>query len=91
MPMLMNYLRAIEARRAQQEAQQKAYSKQQAAEIKALVGGIAESQATQAVQLQLLTSGNLTFRLDIPVAARQLPPALMPVDNGSSRLYVCLR
>jgi hypothetical protein len=98
MPRRVDHLKALEARYAQQQAhnkEQQARNEQQAVEIKALVTGIVESQAAQTAQLQLLISGSLTFRLEMPAAiaaiaattatARQLPPALTLSHDGSSR------
>jgi hypothetical protein len=61
MPLVTEYLKTIDAR-----------NEQRVNELKASIGYIIESQAAQSTQsqLQLFTSGRLTFRLEAP----QLPP-----------------
>ncbi|OCK74480.1 hypothetical protein K432DRAFT_386787, partial [Lepidopterella palustris CBS 459.81] len=82
MPLLVDQLKAMDARNAQREArseQRAARSEQQVAELTALVRRQAEFQSAQSAQLELLTSGSLTFRLEpypAPAAARQLAPPL---------------
>jgi hypothetical protein len=74
MPLVADHLKAIDAR-----------NEQQAGELKALLSRVAESQQAQAVQLQFLTSGNLTFRLEAapPMAAMPLPlPLPLPAPAG---------
>jgi Transcriptional activator of glycolytic enzymes/Centromere DNA-binding protein complex CBF3 subunit, domain 2 len=63
MPLLADHLKAINAR-IDQTANRLAES----------IGQIAQSQSMQSTQLQLLTSGNLTFRLEAPP-----PPLLLPM------------
>jgi hypothetical protein len=64
MPHLMDYLKAIDAQNSQR-----------ANELKASVNRMAEFQRQQSSQLQFqfLTSGSLTFRLEVPPAAVQSP------------------
>ena len=54
-PQLANYLTALNTR-----------NKQRAIELKILVNNMVKSQAVQSLQLQLLTSGSLIFRLEVP-------------------------
>src|SRR5208282_174721 len=55
MPMLTDYLKATNAQ-----------NEQRVNDLKASINSIAQSQSTQSSQLQLLTSGSLTFRLEVP-------------------------
>ena len=55
MPLLVDHLKAMDAR-----------SEQRASELQALLNRVAESQQTQSTQLQFLMSGSLTFRLEAP-------------------------
>jgi hypothetical protein len=63
-PLLADHLKAIDAR-----------SEQRARDIKELIDGIAESQSTHSLQLQLLITGGLTFRLETPKQLQQLLPS----------------
>jgi len=58
MPFLAEHLKAAEAQ-----------NEQRARKLEALLDSMAESQQAQSSQLQLLTSGGLTFRLEAPLAA----------------------
>lgn len=58
MPLLMDYLKTIDAR-----------NDQRVNELKASVDRVAKSQWDQSAQLQFLTSGSLTLRLEVPPAA----------------------
>jgi hypothetical protein len=71
MPQLTDYLKAIDAK-----------NEQRVNSLKASIDSIAQSQSTQFSQLQLLTSGSLTFRLEAP---QQQLPLLLPSIVPSSR------
>ena len=58
MPLLADQLKALRAE-----------NKQTASEVKGLLDHLDKSQRAQSSQLQLLTSGGLTFRLEAPLAA----------------------
>jgi hypothetical protein len=79
MPLLVDHLRAIEAR-----------SEQRARELQASLDRVAESQWAQSTQLQFLTSGSLTFRLEAPQAAATaaatttIPPAILLTPLAAS-------
>ena len=64
---------------------------QRACELQASFNRMAESQRAQSLQLQLLTSDNLTCRLEVPSAAsvHPHPPAhlLAPVSVAESNRY----
>ena len=70
MPLVVDQLKALNAQNAQNE--------QRARELKASLDRVAESQSAQSSQLQWLTSGGLTFRLEAPVAPLALAPARWP-------------
>ena len=76
MPLLVDHLKAAEAR-----------NEQRASEAKALLDRVAESQQAQATQLQLLTSGSLTFRLEAPPLPLPLPPPPPAVSLAGSSRY----
>jgi hypothetical protein len=87
-PMVVDILQSIEARRAQQEVS----SRQYATEIHAAIQTINTAQVEQARQLQQLLSGGMTFRLvasstapPVPPAPRQLLPAgpVLPAVESS--------
>jgi hypothetical protein len=81
MPLVVDHLKAIDAR-----------NEQRVGELRALLDRVAESQCAQSAQLQSLTSGGLTFRLErapwaeaarMPLPALPAPPAA-PTAEGSS-------
>ena len=79
MPQLTDYLKTIDAR-----------NEQRTDSLRASIDSIAQSQSLQSLQLQQLTSGSLTFRLEAPPAYQPqqqlLPPPLpLPSIMPSSR------
>jgi hypothetical protein len=74
MPLLTDYLKAIDARNGQRMNN-----------LKASIDSIAQSQSTQSAQLQLLTSNGLTFRLKAPQQQQLLllPPPLPTIISSS--------
>ena len=79
MPLVVDHLKAIDAR-----------NEQRVGELRALLDRVAESQCAQSAQLQSLTSGGLTFRLErapwaeaarMPLPALPAPPAA-PTEEG---------
>ena len=87
-PVIADCLKAIDAR-----------NDQRARELQASFDRITESQRAQSSQLQLLTSGSLTFRLEVPSASiyprptAQLPTArpLAPLSIAGSSQYASAR
>ena len=73
MPLLVDHLKAMDAR-----------SDQRASELQALLDRVAESQQTQSTQLQFLMSGSLTFRLEAPRLAAA--PAAAPAAAAAAAL-----
>ena len=67
MPVIADCLKAIDAR-----------NEQRARELQASFDRMAESQWAQSSLLQLLTSGNLTFRLEVPSASVYPRPTACP-------------
>jgi hypothetical protein len=68
MPLLTDYLKAIDAR-----------NEQRTDSLRASIDSIAQSQSLQSLQLQQLTSSNLTFRLEAPQQLQLLPPPPLPL------------
>jgi hypothetical protein len=68
MPLLVDHLKAADAR-----------NEQRASELQALLDRVAESQQAQSAQLQFLMSGSLTFRLEAPAQAAAPLAAAPPV------------
>ena len=89
MPVIADCLKAIDAR-----------NEQRARELQASFDRMAESQRAQSSLVQLLTSGNLTFRLEVPSASvyprpTACPPTtvrlLAPLSVAESSQYVSAR
>ena len=78
LPALSDYLRSAEA-----EAEQRV------GEIQAAIDRIADAQAEQAEQLRLLTSGSLSFRLELAPAPALAGP--LALEEGSSSRYASAR
>ena len=68
MPQLTDYLKALDAK-----------NEQRIDSIRASINSVAQSQSQQSLQLQQLTSGNLTFRLEAPQRLQLLPPPPLPL------------
>jgi hypothetical protein len=70
MPLLTDYLKTIDAQ-----------NEQRINSLRASIDSVAQSQSQQSLQLQQLTSGNLTFRLEAPQQLQLLlpPPPLPPL------------
>ena len=83
-------LKAIDARNDQRARE----NDQRARELQASFDRMAESQWAQSSQLQLLTSGSLTFRLEVPSASvyprptAHLPTAHLPTAHPLAPLSV---
>jgi hypothetical protein len=73
MPLLTDYLKAIDTR-----------NEQRTASLRASIDSIAQAQSQQSLQLQQLTAGNLTFRLEAPQQLQLLPPPPLPPTVLSS-------
>jgi hypothetical protein len=71
MPLLADYLKAINAR-----------IDQTTNKLTESIGYIVQSQSMQSTQLQLLTSDNLTFQLEAPLPLPMPPPYSI---NASSK------
>ena len=77
MPLLTDYLKAIDA-----------WIEQKTDSLRASIDSIVQSQSLQSQQLQQLTSGNLTFRLEAPQQLQLLPPLLpLPALSTISSTY----
>jgi hypothetical protein len=77
MPLLTDYLKTIDTRNEQRIDSLKD-------SLKASIDSIAQSQSLQSQQLQQLTSGNLTFRLEAPQQLQLLLPPLPALSTISS-------
>ena len=77
MPLLTDYLKTIDTRNEQRIDSLKD-------SLKASIDSIAQSQSLQSQQLQQLTSGNLTFRLEAPQQLQLLPPPLPALSTIST-------
>ena len=72
MPLLADQLKALRAEH-----------KQTASEVKGLLDHLDKSQQAQSSQLQLLTSGGLTFRLEAPLAVAAAAAAAWPQGRST--------
>ena len=78
-PMLADELQAMDARSEQRV-------KQQSEQLTRSIDQLLELQSSQALQLQLLTSGSLVFRLEAPqMPSRAALPLPLPSDIASSK------
>jgi hypothetical protein len=73
MLVLTDYLKAIDA-----------WNEQRVNDLKALIDFVAQSQSMQSTQLQLLTSGSLTFRLEAPQPLSLALPSILPASRYAS-------
>ena len=76
MLVLTDYLKTIDAR-----------NEQRIDSLRASIDSIAQSQSLQSLQLQQLTSGNLTFRLEAPQQLQLLPPPPPSPTTIPSSIY----
>ena len=79
MLVLTDYLKATNA---QNEARNEQRANNLKNDLKASINSIAQSQSTQSSQLQLLTSGSLTFRLEVPQQQPQQQQLLLPLPSS---------